>query len=105
VDEGESHPRILIRQRHDGLIHPSPGHQPPDPTAETILFLPNVADNCPGSMNQQLPEIPIPSFTDSPEPHLPPGAGMLRHQPHGRREVATMLIELPGRFAPEGRGT
>ena len=95
---------ILIRQGYDRLIHSPSGHQSPDPTAEAIGFLPDLADDRPGPMNQQLSEIPIPSFTNPPEPHLPPGAGVLGHQPHGRRDMTTILIELPSRFAPEGRG-
>jgi hypothetical protein len=91
VDDGERHPRILVRQGHNRLIHPPPGHQPPDPTAEAIEFLSHLSHDRSGPMNQQLSEIPIPPFTDSTEPDLPPGAGVLGHQPQGCRDMAAIL--------------
>ena len=52
VNECERHPRILVRQGHNRLIHPPSGHQPPDPTAEVIGFLPHLSHDRSGPMNQ-----------------------------------------------------
>ncbi len=63
VHDGKSHASILTRQRHHGFIHPTPRDQAAEPAAEAIRFLAQLRHDGPGAMNQQLPEILIPTFT------------------------------------------
>jgi hypothetical protein len=66
VHEGEGYAGILIRQGDHGFIHPAPRDQAAEPATEGIRFLPYLRHHRSRPMNQQLPEIAIPSFTDAP---------------------------------------
>src|SRR5215471_13315896 len=65
VQKSPGDPCHLIGDGHTGLIDPNPRHQLPNPRTLGIGFVPDMANDRARAMNQQAPDIAIPTFGDA----------------------------------------
>lgn len=105
-EQHPGHPRMFVRQRHDGAVWASPLHQCSEPLTSSVMLEPDPADGGSCAMDEQLSEVAIPPCADPAQTRLTSSRMLAWYEaePCGQRPTIVEVCRITDRRDHGRRG-
>ena len=90
-EEHPGNPRVFIGEGHSRLVLPPSFKESSEPLTAAIRLEPDPPQCRPGSVDEELAQIDIPTLADPPQPRLATRGVWPWHQPHPRGKLPPLL--------------